>query len=146
MKRFAHIGLSLIALLMLMGYAYMSGKQIRMMRFEPPEQSIRSFDMKKVLAIKGDSFQVKSAYKKRITIQLNRRPPFQIGDVVSFQIRKSNGVNALTEYHVWEPMSHWYFKAFLSVVPVIFVVYLFFKMFRFNWRRCLFELRLGPDA
>ncbi|MBU0992931.1 MAG: hypothetical protein KJ737_10600 [Proteobacteria bacterium] len=145
MARLSHISASIAILALMMGYASIKSQVIRMKPYENTDPYM-SFNSKKILETGPDYFIIEWKDKSRKTIQLNIRPPFQKNDVVGFKVLNIKGCYELTEYHIWESREAWYVKAFLSGIPLFVVLFLFFRDFRFNFRRFIFEKKRPPHA
>ena len=108
-------------------YAYLKAPEIRSLA-DPIDGNYVTSNGSKILDTSDTTFTIKSK-----TFSVQSKPPFNVGDVVAFKLDVGNQPGILEEYHVWESRSIWYTKLLISVVPLVFVVILFFREFRASW-------------
>ena len=127
-----------VALLASMGiYAYFKMTEIRALPYRFDENIIAS-NGSSVLDTSNSSFTVKWQYDQPKTFFVQSPPPFKVGDQVAFKLMKQGENVVIQEYHIWESRSLWYTKLFISFVPLVVVLMLFFKEFRLSWRNFIF--------
>jgi hypothetical protein len=85
---------------------------------------------------------VRWQYGQPKTFFVQSPPPFEAGDQVAFKLMKQGENVVIQEYHVWESRSLWYTKLFISFVPLVVVLMLFFKEFRLSWRKLIFYRKI----
>ena len=134
----------LIAALFLVGmtsYAYLKAPEIRSLAYHTDGNYVTS-DGSKVLATSEKAFTVKWRDAQPKTFNLKTSPPFSAGEVVAFKLNVRDEPSILEEYHVWEDQSIWYAKLLISVPPLVFVMVLLFREFRWSGRRKILLRRM----
>ena len=113
-------------------YAYLKAPEIRSLAYRIDGNYVTS-NGSEVLDTLENAFTIKWQYGQPKTFIVQSTPPFNVGEVVAFKLDVGNHPGVLEEYHVWESQSIWYTKLFISVVPLVFVVIVFFRDFRASW-------------
>ena len=113
-------------------YAYSKVSEIRSLAYRIDGNHVTS-DGSKVLDTSDSAFTITWQDGQPRTFIVQSKPPFNVGDVVTFKVDVGNQPGILEEYHVWESQSIWYTKLLISVVPLVVVVMLFFRDFRASW-------------
>jgi hypothetical protein len=134
----------LIAALFLVGmtsYAYLKAPEIRSVAHDFDNNYITS-NGSKVLATSEHTFSVNWRHGRPRTFNLKTSPPFSAGDVVAFKLNVRDEPAILEEYHVWEDQSIWYAKLLVSVPPLVFVIVLLFREFRWSGQRKILLRRM----
>ena len=134
----------LIAALFLVGmisYAYLKASEIPSVAHHFENNFITS-NGSKVLATSEKAFTVKWRHDQPKTFNLNTSPPFSAGEVVAFKLNVRDEHAILEEYHVWEDQSIWYAKLLISVPPLVFVMVLLFREFRWSGQRKILLRRM----
>jgi hypothetical protein len=122
-------------------YAYFKKTEIRDLPYRFDKNYIAS-DGSRILDTSNNSFTVKWQYDQPKTFFVQSPPPFKVGDQVAFKLMKQGENVVIQEYHVWESRSLWYTKLFISFVPLVVVLMLFFKEFRLSWRKLIFYRKI----
>ncbi|MCP4953787.1 MAG: hypothetical protein GY922_18270 [Proteobacteria bacterium] len=121
----------------MVGYAYVSAPEIRNLPYRNDNSQIAS-NSSRILGVSVNSFTVKWQHGQPKTFVVQSPPPFKVGDVVAFKLDIRGETVIIQEYHVWERLSLWYAKLFVSVVPLVVILVLFFKEFSLSWRKLIF--------
>ena len=113
-------------------YAYFKVPEIRGLAYRIDGNYVKS-NGSKVLDTSDNTFTISWQDGHPKTFIVQSKPPFNVGEVVAFKLDVGNQPGVIEEYHVWESRSIWYAKLLISVVPLVFVVMLFFRDFRASW-------------
>lgn len=140
MKHRLHISLSIVMLLALMIYASAKSQQVRLIPFEPVDGCLM-FNARRIYAVGRDYIEIDWKNDTRHIIRLSEKSPLRENDVASMKLKKMGTAYILEEFHLWEPVSHWYIKAFSSAVPMMAVVFWFLRDFEWQAGRFIFRQR-----
>ena len=139
--RWLNIFLAVFLLGSMGAYAYFKASEIRALPYRFDENTIAS-NGSSILDTSNNSFTVNWQYGQPKTFFVQSPPPFEAGDQVAFKLTKQGENVIIQEYHVWESRSLWYTKLFISFVPLVVVLMLFFKEFRLSWRKLIFYRKI----
>jgi|TARA_B100000315_G_scaffold42467_1_gene37361 hypothetical protein len=118
-------------------YAHQKAPEILALPYRNTDNYIAS-NGSLILETSKASFTVGWAQGVSRTFKTTHSPPFKEGDTVAFKLWNQGGVFVIQEYHVFEKRSHWYARLMISVPPLVFVLIIFLKDFKFSWRRLIF--------
>ena len=122
-------------------YAHFKSSDIRALAYRFDENTIAS-NGSRILDTSNNSFTVQWQYDQPKTFLVQSAPQFKAGDLVAFKLMQQGGKVIIQEYHVWESRSLWYTKLFISAVPLVVVLMLFFREFRWSWRNFIFYRKI----
>lgn len=144
-SRRINLSLAILLLGLMCFYADQKADVIYSLPYDNTKDYI-ALDGKRILAISGTSFTVPWQNGSLRNFGINVPPPFKVGDRISFKLKPLDGHYRLVEYHVWESKSRWLMKATVSIAPMLIIIFIFLRDYRFSFPRMTFVQRKLPDA
>ena len=138
--RWLNIGLASLALALLCLFADQKGPEIYSTVYLHGAGDITS-NGSLVLAVSNKSFTVRWQNGKPKTFKIATAPSFQVGDRITFKLKRSNGHYLLEEHHVWASQTQWFWTLVLSFPPLLIVLFLFFRDYKFSFSHVMFSQR-----
>ncbi len=142
LERILNIFFSILIISGFMLYAGIKSEEVRNTPFKHIDGYLL-FNAMRIYDIGENYIKIGWVNKTKKIIYLKEKPPLKKNDVYSLKLKKHGSVYILEEYHLWESKSKWYFKAFLSAIPMLFVFIWFLSDFRFDFKRFVFERKDG---
>lgn len=138
--RWLNIGLASLALALLCLFADHNASEIYSTVHLGEAGDITS-DGSLVLSVSNKSFTVRWQNGTPKTFRIATSPPFQADDRIAFKLKQSNGDYLLEEHHIWESQTQWFWKLVLSFPPLLIVLLLFFRDYKFSFSCVMFSQR-----